>query len=360
MKQISVIIPCYNVEEYIDRCLDTLVNQTIGLDALEIILVNDASTDHTLEKLKEWEQRYQDHIKVITYTENIRQGGARNKGMKCASGEYIGFVDSDDWIELDMYETLYREAVRGDFDMVQGKYIQSKEKTDEDHKTDQYHCIEYRFESVKDLSYRFSVNDYGCIGEIGGVWSAIYKRSIIVENEVWFPEKIVYEDNYWSSVLHLYLKNLCVVDKIIYHYFVNAASTVRSMNTAHHMDRLEIEIGILEEYKQRGVFDLFYDDLCREFIQRFYLNSINLFFVRYQTLPDIFGWMEDVTLENFPDYENIIDITSQEDYSEFERLFLEMLGNWKLCTKEQIYKIRDNYVHWLMNCIKEQKKDTDR
>lgn len=357
MKQISVIIPCYNVEEYIDRCLDTLVNQTIGLDALEIILVNDASTDHTLEKLKEWEQRYQDHIKVITYTENIRQGGARNKGMKCASGEYIGFVDSDDWVELDMYETLYREAIRGDYDMVQGKFVQSKDNQENTYKTDQYACLEYQFETVSELYHNFRVEDYGNVGEHGGVWSAIYKRSIVADHDIWFPEKMVYEDNYWSAVLHLYLRNLCVVDKIIYHYYVNPESTVRSMNSAHHMDRLAIEIGILEEYRQRGVFDLFYNNLCIDFVQRFYLNSINMFFVRYQSLPNVFGWMEEKVLEYFPDYRNIITISENGEYSDFEVLFIDMIGKWKGCTMEQIEAMRRSYIQWLLNNIHESKQE---
>lgn len=107
---ISAIIPCYNVEKYIDRCLSSVVQQSIGMEHMQIILVNDASTDNTLEKLLLWETRYSDNILVITYEQNIRQGGARNIGLNYATGDYIGFVDSDDWIEPDMYD---RELIYG-------------------------------------------------------------------------------------------------------------------------------------------------------------------------------------------------------------------------------------------------------
>jgi glycosyltransferase involved in cell wall biosynthesis len=83
------------------------MSQTIGLEHLEVIAVNDASTDRTLEKLYQWERRFPENIMVITYEKNIRQGGARNIGLQYASGEYIGFVDADDWIDSAMYQKLF-------------------------------------------------------------------------------------------------------------------------------------------------------------------------------------------------------------------------------------------------------------
>jgi len=100
-----------------------LVNQTIGIEHLQIILVNDASTDMTYEHMLKWEKKYPDSIMVVTYEENLRQGGARNVGMQYASAGYIGFVDSDDWVELDMYELLYDIISKEDYDVVRGKTI---------------------------------------------------------------------------------------------------------------------------------------------------------------------------------------------------------------------------------------------
>ena len=93
MKKVSVVIPCYNAENYIDRCISSLVCQTIGLEAMELIFVNDASGDRTIEHLRAWEEKYPDSIVVIDCEENHRTGGARNIGMRRASAKYIGFMN---------------------------------------------------------------------------------------------------------------------------------------------------------------------------------------------------------------------------------------------------------------------------
>lgn len=123
MHEISIIIPRYNVEQCIDRCLKSVTSQTIGLDLLEIILINDASTDNTLDKLYQWEHRFPQNIMVITYEENLRQGGARNIGLTYASGQYIGFADADDWIDKNMYKFLYEKICTLKVDAVRCKFV---------------------------------------------------------------------------------------------------------------------------------------------------------------------------------------------------------------------------------------------
>ena len=107
MAEISVIIPCYNVESYIDRCLTSITSQTIDLSLLEIICIDDASTDNTWSKLQAWETTYPENIMIIHCDENGRQGTARNIGLQYASAPWIAYIDSDDWIELDYFEKLY-------------------------------------------------------------------------------------------------------------------------------------------------------------------------------------------------------------------------------------------------------------
>lgn len=118
VKEISVVIPCYNVEKYIDECVESLVNQTFGIERMELIFVNDASTDSTLEKLAAWEQKYPDSIIVVTLVENSKQGTARNIGMEYASGTYLGFVDSDDYVELDMFQRMHELHEKEDVDCI--------------------------------------------------------------------------------------------------------------------------------------------------------------------------------------------------------------------------------------------------
>lgn len=106
MKKLSIVVPCYNVEKYIDRCVNSLVNQTLSHSEYEIILVDDASADDTWKHITDWEQRFPELIMAIHCDENGKMGKARNIGVSYASGEYIGYTDSDDWVEPDMYKTL--------------------------------------------------------------------------------------------------------------------------------------------------------------------------------------------------------------------------------------------------------------
>ena len=127
MKKISVIIPCYNVEKEIDRCIQSLVDQTILLSQMELIFVDDASEDATMEKLSKWEEQYPESILVIHCEENGKQGTARNIGMQYATGEYIGFVDSDDYVEPEMYQEMCRIADQEQVDVVGCLYVREEE-----------------------------------------------------------------------------------------------------------------------------------------------------------------------------------------------------------------------------------------
>ncbi|MDR2160688.1 MAG: glycosyltransferase, partial [Desulfovibrio sp.] len=115
--KVSVIIPVYNTEPYLRRCLDSVCGQT--LREIEIICVNDGSTDGSLEILREYAQK-DSRVKVIELEENKGAGAARNAGIDAARGEYIGFVDSDDYVDLDFYETLYVKAQETQAEVVKG------------------------------------------------------------------------------------------------------------------------------------------------------------------------------------------------------------------------------------------------
>jgi glycosyltransferase involved in cell wall biosynthesis len=112
--KVSVIIPVYNVEDYLEKCLDSVINQTLG--DIEIICVNDGSTDNSPKILDRY-AKLNSNIKVIN-KKNGGAGSARNFGLIHANGKYVGFVDSDDWISKDMYEKLYKNACEYDSDMV--------------------------------------------------------------------------------------------------------------------------------------------------------------------------------------------------------------------------------------------------
>lgn len=315
MALISVIIPCYNVYEFIDRCMDSVVNQTIGIENLEIILVNDASTDNTLEKLSEWETNYPDNICVITYEENLRQGGARNIGMQYATSDYIGFVDADDYLELDAYEKLYDQVKDKSYDKVSAKFIREDYPGQEGMNPDK--------------------------AESGSVCTAIYKRSVIIDNNIWFPERIAYEDNYWGAILKLYVKEESVINDIIYHYISNTNSTVTQRNAIHQLDRLDVEIGIIEEYKARGVFEQYKDELEAQFVQRFYLNSIFIIFTRFDYIPDVMEDMRKKVWEYFPEF---MDNPYFERCHAREKVLLKLLGIQREIMVDEWESLKRSYL----------------
>ena len=115
MKDISIIVPVYNAEKYLVKCLDSLVNQT--KKNIEIILVNDGSKDKSIDILNEYKEKYPDMITIISQ-ENQGQSAARNSGIENATGKYIDFVDSEDYVSENMFEKLYEKAIEKDFDVV--------------------------------------------------------------------------------------------------------------------------------------------------------------------------------------------------------------------------------------------------
>ena len=127
MKKVSIIVPAYNAHDTLARCLGSLVNQT--LQEIEIIVVNDASTDDTWEIMERCEKQFSDKVIIIDGKENRGPGGARNQGLDIATGEYIGFVDSDDYVADNMYEHLYSKAKEKDADIVDcGVYFEETDR----------------------------------------------------------------------------------------------------------------------------------------------------------------------------------------------------------------------------------------
>ena len=119
MPKVSVIIPVYNTERYLRRCLDSVCNQT--LSDIEIICINDCSTDNSLDILKEYADKDK-RIKIINFKENKGAAVARNTGIDIVNGEYIGFIDSDDFVDSDFYEKLYNTASENNSDIAKGEY----------------------------------------------------------------------------------------------------------------------------------------------------------------------------------------------------------------------------------------------
>lgn len=215
MSKLSVIIPVYNTEKYLRKCLDSVCNQT--LKDIEIICVNDASTDNSLEILKEYASS-DNRIKVINFLQNKGAAVARNTAIDEAKGEYIGFVDSDDYIDLDFYEKLYGRAVESGADCVKGNIYDFYEKTNKSILTSFY-----------DQNDRIKKNKaYFCYG----FTSAIYKTSNIKDDNIKFPKNIIYfEDPYFSIFASIAINKVEIVDSAKYNYVRHSLSACSKHRT---------------------------------------------------------------------------------------------------------------------------------
>lgn len=220
MVKVSIIIPVYNVEKYLPKCLDSLVNQT--LKDIEIILVNDGSPDDSQKIIDDYAKKYPKIIKSYI-KENGGQGSARNYGLKKATGEYIGYVDSDDYVELDMYEKLYNKAKKENLDIaICGNYV-VYEDSDKKVVEDTVHVTNDNVE-----------NAY--FGKMA-VWNKIYKRNIV--DKISFRSKVWYEDLDFSVKVLSKAKKIGYVDEPLYDYLLREGSTMNNDNVKRNLEILE-------------------------------------------------------------------------------------------------------------------------
>ncbi|BAK44101.1 glycosyltransferase [Eggerthella sp. YY7918] len=286
---ISVIVPVYNVEKYLQSCIDSLVNQTFK--EIEFIFVNDSSPDNSLELLYKNERQYPNLIQVINSKENMRQGGARNLGLRAARGKYIGFVDPDDLIAPDMYEVLY-EAIReqgSDVAFVQHTSVHEKSGLSHIRDTNEVKkpLIEWSDKLIalnnKTLNDAMRA-DLMCY-PIGGVWCGLWKKALIMDNKVFFPEHMRYEDNYWGALVKCYVSKVAFVNSIKYYYRLNPNSTTHLKNASHHFDRLLIENMLLDEVKRRNLFYRYHEAWEYIYTFRYAFNSYWLFLTQFDSPP---------------------------------------------------------------------------
>ncbi len=181
MKKISVIIPVYNAEKTINECIDSLISQTI-FDDIELIIVDDCSTDSSPDIIMEYESKYPENILFIRLNKNSGPGNARNIAMEYATGKYIGFVDSDDAVQSTMYEKLYNEGISRNADYVDsGFYDQKNDRA----------IVYVSDESAGTLDDR-KRSDLIVVG--GFIWSKIFKTQFLKANKIGFRNEYVLED----------------------------------------------------------------------------------------------------------------------------------------------------------------------
>lgn len=291
MKKVTIITSTFNVADYIDICMDHLLHQTLGLENIEIILVDDASTDNgrTLSKLKKYEEQYPDNIILICNDTNLKPGGCRNIALQYASGEYIAYCDADDWVSFDAYEILYNIAKYYDCDVVEFGHT----------RTNNYDGLCSHTYPSPSYSPYFNINDYpGTLYTIKSeedrrkfilpsdstviACDKIYKRELLQTNNLVFNEKTFYGEPPFSHMVRLCATNYFVLPTPLYYYYIHSDSSShtfpsRRLDMSRAYDTyitLTKKYGFYEKYKDE--IDFIYWNGCF-FLPLFNSASMNLF-----------------------------------------------------------------------------------
>lgn len=232
MVKVSVIVPVYNVQEYIRECILSLLNQT--LNEIEIIIVNDGTPDHSIQVINDLIQSKENII--LINKENGGLSSARNEGLKYATGEYISFVDSDDYINPTFLEKLYNVAKKNDLDIAFGGYtrlLTDNEKF-EKLRTDMLFSNKV-VEGTKFLHQQLSLNDYRM-----EVWDDLYKRKFLIENELMFINGILHEDEEFTPKALLKAKRVMLIDSYDYIYRERTNSIMTKKPTLKTIQSLQV------------------------------------------------------------------------------------------------------------------------
>lgn len=238
MCKASVIIPAYNVENYIERCILSCINQTFK--DIEIIVVNDGSTDKTLEKIEYYKSK--DNRIVVIDKKNEGVNEARRSGFEIANGEYILFVDGDDWIKDNTIEVLYKEAKKKNYDIVQYKWIEKNNKN------------EYKSEMSKNIKNK-SLVELLLQGEVSPtIWSKFIRKKFIEDNDIKFPRNISYaEDLTFNCILSIYNPKFVIIDEHLYYYCRREGSLDNGINI-HMLDTRKAILTIKKELKKSNLY----------------------------------------------------------------------------------------------------------
>lgn len=268
--KVSIIIPVYNVDKYIEKCLKSLIAQT--LRQIEIICVNDGSTDNSLKILNYYKEK-DSRIKVINQN-NAGPGKSRNVGIKLAKGDFIGFVDGDDWVDKNYFEKLYNAAIQYNCDIAagdfyrQGKFIRSQKL--------KYKNIKAFYEPAEKMKQAF-------IPKHNYVWNKIYKREALLSMP--FPENCYYEDMRWLIKVIYYLNGFVTVPNVFYYYRKNQGSIVTQKSAKHQLDRKIADDEIQKFFKQHNLPILMQYKLAKQIqVKLFGLKFLKIEFYNRQKI----------------------------------------------------------------------------
>ncbi|MDE5988833.1 MAG: glycosyltransferase family 2 protein [Duncaniella sp.] len=297
---VSIIMPVYNAEKFLNDSVGSVLRQT-EID-FELICFNDASTDGSLALLKELADKdfartgILGHMRVIDSPVNIKQGGGRNRALREARGEYVMFVDADDALREDAVETCLKTAKKENADMVIFDYARfTSSPTNLGERICQLadDAAGLRGEELRRRVMQRSTP----------VWSAMYRKELITANNLFFPEKVFYEDNAVALAIQLSAQNPVKINEALYLYRFDNASVTRSTNNYRFFDRLSSAVMLMENLKRLGLYERNKDELDFIFINQYFTHSIFGCIYRFDRVPMLrHNYIRKTISRHLPDY----------------------------------------------------------
>lgn len=317
MKKVSVIMPIYNVEKYLNRSIDSLIRQT--LEDIEIILIDDGSTDNSRKIINKYQKLYPDKI----VARSIKNGGAahaRNIGLSLAQGEYVGFVDSDDYVDRTMFEKLYSLAISDEAEITTCGYYRIDNKDVQCREIAAYSCFGKNIFQAPTL----------LLNNVPYIWNKLFKRSLIEENQIKFEENLhIFEDLVFTYKLFLKANRISRVNEALYNYIFSRDDSLTFSFSKKRFDLFPAFDSLIRFYKENHCFNHFDEELFFILIKHvFVVCEYDVQFsklkLKYKFIDTSFDYME----KQFPCWK---------DYTTY---FKKYKKNKFLCTKKIYWRLK--------------------
>lgn len=319
MIKVSVIVPVYNVEKYIDRCLSSLVNQSFK--DYEIIVVNDGSPDNSQKIIDSYVDRYPNLVKSVI-KKNGGQGSARNLGIDLSKGKYVMFVDSDDYVEITMIEKLYKKVVEDDCEIVIcNNYIEYENGN--------------KVEDFDESIYLNEENTY--LFSKPAVWNKIFLKDLIIKNKIKFREKLWYEDFDFTVNIYGLTKKIGFVSQPLYNYIIREGSTMNNSNIQRNLEIIMAFDEIIKFYKSKKIYEKYYKYLEFLAIYNIYLaTNVRVINAKasWKKKREVISKLNDYVIKNFPNFKNN-----------------EYIDKYLNKNKKIIFTLMNNKQYFLINLI---------
>ena len=300
MIKVSFILPVYGVAEYIVKCTESLLAQT--LQEMEFLFVDDRGPDNSIELLKQTIKGHprEKQFRILTPEHNLGAGMARNYAIPEAQGEYVAFVDSDDWIEPDMFERLYiRAKEQGNTDLCMCQA--SKDYLDGTP------SVVLKNPEVEEGEFTHEKRAFFLTHYVSYFWTFLYKRELIEKYSIRYPEDRSADDSFFLACALMTSKSVARVDAPFYHYLIRPGSVCTTKDSVKYRKRLMVFSKLMAYAKEQGIYSEFKQEIDFLYIKKGYLSTlVNYVINALEPRKEVFSEIYQALLAEVPDYKTNI------------------------------------------------------